>query len=229
MDERTGSSTYYGVQPSAPTWKGSQTIPKLHRFNERCIELFGAASSLADLSPCPPAIRANRDLWVNLDRDGRRLVAQLPFVIVDVHFRSESWWRRSTSSEAVGPKSAQEWNAAETNTANGLSRVTSERLLQETIMFAWQMVNSDRTAGILSFGILAPVAQIIAGLTPQEICEISARNRSTVQIRWADDVEFWRHLLSAANAGDKGRLATLRLRAKLLFCGDLALTDSART
>jgi hypothetical protein len=194
----------------------------VYRFNERCIELIYEVASSSASQTTSVAIAENRGLWINLGVEARRRVANMPFVILDANFKSDDWWRRVSQSlrdPALIHKPAAD-NAGAYSTS-GFPPEASKNLMQETIIFAWQLVGSDRTTAIMSFGMLAPVAGIIAELTPKDIREISTREHSAVRIRWADDVRLWRDFLLAANAGDDDRLAALHLHAKLLICSEI--------
>jgi len=65
-------------------------------------------------------------------------------------------------------------------------------------------------------------ADAIAALTLQQIWTIARRDSRCVRIRWANDPQFWRDVLVAAQAGDERRLAQLHLHAKLILRGELA-------
>jgi hypothetical protein len=222
MDEKSGRTTDKAAQPSPPRWKGAQSIGMVYGFNERCIELLCAVAPSSNSQTTSAAIAENRELWINLNIDARRRIAKIPFVIMDANFKRDDWWHRV--SQSVVDSALSDSPAAENVGAystSGFSPEASKNLMQETIMFAWQLVGSDRTTAIMSFGMVAPVAEIISELTPKEVREISTREHSAVKLRWADDVKLWRDFLLAANAGDDDRLAALHLHAKLLICGDM--------
>lgn len=221
MDENSGRIRDESAQPSPPRWRGAQSIGMVHRFNERCIELLCAVASSSTLGTTTPAVAENREHWISLELEARRRVAKMPFVILDARFRSADWWRRVAQS-ASGPffnEGARE--NPESHNASGLPPEASSKLMHEAMMFAWQLVSADQTTAIMSFGMFAPVAQIIAELTPKDIREIAIRDHSAITLRWADDVQLWREFLVAAKAGDDNRLAAVHLQVKLLLCGDL--------
>lgn len=94
--------------------------------------------------------------------------------------------------------------------------------MHETIMFAWQTARWDRTAAQISLGTSPSVTDVIAALTPQQIRVIATREAQAVRVRWANDSQFWRDLLVAANAADQKGLAALHLHAKLSVCSEPA-------
>lgn len=156
----------------------------------------------------------HREIWLSVNAVARKRAAQLPFVIVDVHFLEEAWWRDSLTtgnqSRDVAPDS------------NGLPNVESEHLMLETIMFAWQTARWDRTVAQISFAMLPSVVDIVAALTPQQLREIAARSPQALRVRWSEDVVFWRDLLTAAGDEDPKRLSDLQLHAKLALCGHIS-------
>jgi hypothetical protein len=198
----------------------------VHRFNERCIELLCAVAS-SSTPGTAPAVAENREHWITLDLEARGRFAKMPFVIVDAHFKNADWWRRVARSAADPSLNERAGENLESNSANGLPHDASKNLMHEAIMFAWQLVSSDRTTAIMAFGMLASVTEIIGELTPKDIREIATREHSAIAIRWADDVQLWRELLVAANAGDDNRLAALHLQVKLLLCGELPQDGSS--
>jgi hypothetical protein len=192
--------------PSAARWKGGDSLDSIYRFNERTLGLLSgvALNSL----PCDMA----RELSSGLDKEIIRRAAQLPFVILDVHFTNETWWHRVVELNAVptvapGP---YHWPAK-----------VVEPLMQEIIILAWHGVKSDRRVAQLSFGMSPGVAHVIASLSPQQLTQIAHSYSSELRLRWQDNADFWSQLLRAARNGDQDALEEIRLHAKLLLCGEL--------
>ena len=137
-------NSHEAMSATAPRWKRSQSLDLVHELNEHCLELL-AGVAVADAGSRFPLVSANRDLWAQLRPEARKRAALLPFVILDLHFADETWWQRAIGAPAS--------NLHEPNSANWLPSELSERLVQETLMFAWQMARSDRTAAQVSFGM----------------------------------------------------------------------------
>lgn len=214
MEESARRAPRQPTQPSPPRWKGIRSLDLVYQLNERCIELLYelAANSAHDRSL--PIITEHRDLWTRLEPAARQAVARMPFVITDAHFREEVWWRRVIEARADETESEAE--------SNGLPREASEHLMHETTMLAWQTARWDHTVAQMSLAMSSSVAAIISALTPQQIRVICARECHAIRVRWADDVQFWLDLLTAAVTHDDDRLDDLRLHAKLLLCSELA-------
>jgi hypothetical protein len=198
--------------PVAPRWKGRDSLDLVYGLNERCFELLsGVAMTLipGELA----GIAQNRELWSGLDSEAIKRAGRFPFVILDVHFTNQTWWqqvlRASETSAAVAPNPGH-WPTK-----------LAEPLMQETLIFAWHSVKWDRRVARLSLGMSPEVVDIIAGLSPQQLADISHRHSSELCLRWQDDADFWSQLLRAARNGDSDALDEIHLHAKLLLCGEL--------
>ena len=214
MSESNHGVTPDPAPPVPPRWKGIQSLDLVHQLNERCIELLCDVAAADSRHTALPIITENREIWVRLEPEARHRAARMPFVIVDAKFSDDAWWRRVAESLANG--------AGAEAPSNGLPRESSEQLMNEMTMFAWQTARWDQTVAQLSLGMTPSVAKVIAALTPKQVREISARESQVIEVRWANDPPFWRDLLLAAMAGSDERLAELRLHAKLLLCGELS-------
>jgi len=107
----------------APRWKRSPSITLVHQLNEYCLGLL-AGLAAAQIAPEYPLVIENRDLWARLNSEARGRAARLPFVILDLHFASEAWWRRATGGAEAGN--------FEPGLGHGLPPEMSERLVHET-------------------------------------------------------------------------------------------------
>ena len=212
-----------GIENARTTsrWKGTPSIRLAHRLNERCIDLFCelAIDSSPDV-PWPPVL-PNRDLWVRLDAAARKRLAEFPFVIVDVRFKDETWWR-SLGQEALAPP----WDDL-------ISDATPQRydyLALETLMFAWHVAREDRQVAQMLLAMAPAVAECVAALTMQQVRALGLHGARFLRIRWDDKPQFWRELLISALDEDEAALAELQRDAKLLFCGELLhVTPSQRS
>ena len=194
-----------------PRWKGATSIQLAHQLNERCIELLSElASNAAIADTLPPLVCENRDLWSDLRFESRRRLAALPFVLVDVCFRDEQWWRGR--GKLPSPTEFRE---------GGLRSDHCQDLLLETLMFAWQVAREDNHVAQIIFAMTRPVARIIAALTIRDIRALATAQTCSLRIRWGENALFWRELLERVRGEDALALEDSMLHAKLLFCGDL--------
>lgn len=211
MEESPSSARSESEPPSPPRWKGVQSLDLVRQLNLRSVELLCRVAEICDSTL--EAVALNREAWIGLSRDARHSLAMLPFVLVDARFMDVDWWR-SVSVIDVHQHGAR-------RDPNGLPEDSSAELMQETLMFAWQTARWDRLAAQFLLGMSFRVANIIAGLTPQQVRTIAEREPHAVRIRWGDDPLFWRDLLSAASMADFQRLAALQLTGKLRICSEL--------
>ena len=198
--------------PSPPRWKGKQSLELVCQLNLRCIGFLCDLVASDALGVPSSRVTENRECWLRLSSDARHRAAQMPFIIVDVEFRNEAWWRRVVDSNAAGAGPA----------INGIRREANAQLAQEVLMFAWQTARWDRAVARQLFGMASSVAEIIAVLTPHQVLDIASREHLSVRVRWAENVPFWKDFLMAAANSDDDRLADVHLYAKLLLCGELA-------
>ena len=205
-------TSHEAMSATAPRWKRRQSLDLVHQLNEHCLELLAGVAA-ADAGSELPLVSANRDLWAQLRPEARKRAALLPFVILDLYFADEAWWQRAIAAPAS--------TLHEPDSTNWLPSELSERLVQETLMFAWQMARSDRTAAQVSFAMRPTVAAIIGELTPGQVRDIASRESRIIHVRWQQDGRFWRELLLAAEAQDDEAIAELHLHAKLQLLGPL--------
>jgi hypothetical protein len=158
-------------------------------------------------------LKANRNLWCQLNTEARWRLAAFPFVIVDVRFRDEAWWR--------GQAKVQDHVVAARGARDEFLRESRESLLLETLMFAWQVAREDTRVAQILFAMTQPVARLVSSLAMQEIRTVAIERSNFLRVRWDDNAQLWRDLLVAVATDDEIALEELRLQAKLLFCGDL--------
>ena len=185
-----------GTTTTAPRWKRSQSLKLVYQLNAHCFELIADVAATDESLDCP-LVSDHRELWVELDSEARRRMARLPFVILDLHFADEAWWRSAID------ESTSAMHVHEPDSTNRLPRELSERLAHETLMFAWQMARTDRTATQVLFAMRASVAEMIGALTPGQVRDIAVRRSGGIQVRWNEDNRFWRDLLLAARCGKR--------------------------
>lgn len=214
MNEFTANDEAIEQQPSPPPrWKGARSIGLAHQLNEQCIELLCDLAAVSSAQSPLPFVAMNRDLWRGLEISARKRLAVFPFVIVDLRFKDDEWWR------ALGGERSDV--AADSVIPNGIPSKRYEYLLLETLMFAWQAAREDRHVAQMVFSMTPSVASRIAALAMQQIRTLAVESTPFLRIRWDDDSRFWRELLIAAREADEEALGVLRHHAKLLFCGEL--------
>jgi hypothetical protein len=210
MDNKLADIDRKGVSPS-PRWKGARSLKLAQELNTRCIDLLCDCAAMPFVEGLPMMLRANRNLWCQLNAQARWRLAAFPFVIVDVRFRDEVWWRGKGKMQGV----------AEPPLPDAFLREPRESLLLETLMFAWQVAREDPRVAQILFAMTQPVAHLISSLAMQDIRTIAIERSNFLRFRWDDNAQLWRELLVAVTTDNEEALDELRLHAKLLFCGDL--------
>jgi len=141
-------------------------------------------------------------------------LALFPFVIVDMKFTDDAWWRMaagngaraSNHSGAAAPPMCWDW------------------LALETLMFGWQVAREDRIVASMLFAMSLPVADCIAALSMQQVRTVAVTSAEHLRLRWDHHPRLWRELLHASRERDEAELEEVRRLAKLYFCGELIHT-----
>jgi hypothetical protein len=193
--------------PTPPRWKGRDSLDLAYLLNCRFFKVVSDLAAITDTQGWP-VMEQNRALWSALNAQAIERAARFPFLILDVHFLSDTWWREVIGGAAA--TSVYHWPAS-----------VSDQLMSETLIFAWHTAKWDRGVARLSLGMSPAVAELIAALTPQQLSTISARHSGALRLRWQDDADFWTRLLVAAREGDEDELADIHLHANLRLSGAL--------
>jgi hypothetical protein len=211
------------LPPPIPTyeWRGVHALKRIHALNERCLEVMAQLARAERERTNVEIIDRLRSLWRGMDMLACRRAARAPILLVDVHFRSEEWWRWARD--------------ARSGHRRGLlvrpcfpPRMASE-LMRETLMLAWSTAGVDRATAFVLLGMTPSVGSIIAELGPQDVERIAARHSGHLRPRWEDCPAFWRKLLKTACDADEDSLRDVHLHSIQLIGGALisVLDDSA--
>jgi hypothetical protein len=192
---------------ASPRWSGAPSIELAHQLNVQCVELI-CELTVSPHPTLPAFVLQNRDLWRLLEPEARQRVAAFPFVIVDLRFKDDDWWRQVSGRLST--------NSAEFPPFGDL--------VLETLLFARQSAREHVNVAKAMFAMTSAVASLIASLTLSQVRAVALGNTSELRVRWDNDPEFWRDLLIACRAGESEDLGTIRRQAKLLFCGELIPT-----
>jgi hypothetical protein len=152
-----------------------------------------------------------------LDPEAISRAAGLPFLIVDVHFTNEGWWRTAWSNTKT---------TAENVAAGFWPSNVAKQLMSEVLVFARHAARVDCLAACLVLGMAPGVVGIVRQLTPEHLATVSESRGDSLRLRWQDDFEFWVHLLNAAHHRDRQALSVARMHAQLLFAGGLMSSSS---
>jgi len=187
--------------PTPPRWMGADSLELVYRLNERCFVLLKEGAT------------QHRELWSGLAAEAIQRAARLPFLIVDVHFIDEAWWR----SVLLNPQGL----IGQGSNACLWPPEAAQKFMSEVLVFAWHIARWDRRVARLVLGMVPSVVELFRGLTPQELDAVSALQGGTLRLRWQESQEFWARLVRASRDGDSEALADIHLHAKLLLSGEL--------
>lgn len=195
------------------TWRGAQTIRRVHALNERCLELLTQIARTDRQKISIPIVHMHRALWRGLNATSRRRAARMPFLLVNVNFQSAPWW-----CAAQNP-SPQRRQARIQNTA--IAGKVAGELMRETLMLAWSTATFDRGIASVLLGMSPAVTSIVTELGPQDVERIASRYRQHLCPRWQDFPAFWGKLLTAARDGNDDAIQECRLHGVQLIGGEL--------
>jgi hypothetical protein len=211
MSKRTPDNKGRSRAPSAPSWKGQESLILVHRLNQRALLAVAELAQSTQPSEVPTLIN-DRALWAALDPQAIQRLTRLPFVLLDAHFSSEHTWRTITYPPAPTstPPLAQPWLPP-----------TANALMTELLIFAWHAVRADRRLPRLLLGMAPAVMESIAALMPEHLTSLATLCSGNLRLRWQDHSDLWRHALLTAQSGDASALAEVHLHTQLLYCSEL--------
>jgi hypothetical protein len=203
---------------SLPAWKwtGAQTLDFVYALNERCLQLLGRRVTEEDrgFPECDTLeIRAAfKKLWFALDEPARRRAAKCPFLLIDIRFQNEKWWRAVADGAT--------FDDAKISGPSIFPAEPARELSAETLTVAWHTARSDSRIASQVLGLATGVVDIVASLGPREIQRIAARLSHQLRPRWESNPEFWEQLLRTAVGGDATSMSDFHLHGLQLLGGE---------
>jgi len=201
-------------------WTGAESLDLVHELNERCLEILEKLAERKSeeirTDNAFEIVRLHRDLWRGLDKTARRRASGCPFLLVDVKFQNEAWWRSAKDDCSEPGKGAV--------TASFFPAKVARELMGETLMLAWLTARSDRRTATLLLGLAPAVADIVASLRPRDIRRIVARHSRQLRPRWEALPRFWQQLLVAASGENDDSLFDVHLNGLQLLGAELIPT-----
>ena len=215
-NESSGKRAAQAAALSPPRWRGARSLELVYQLNDRCLEFLSQMAAGSEDNCTLELVNVHRALWRQLDPNARQRAARLPFVLMDVHFADSRWWDRARrpAVQAVAPP------------APCFPREIGEKLMNETLMFAWHIAQADSRAASPIIGMTPEVVATVAGLSAHELRDIAAQHAGEIEPRWRTSPHWWGALLAAAISDNQVALADIHLQAKLLLCGELLRSDN---
>lgn len=201
-----------------PPWPGVPCLELVHEFNERFIGETAELVRESDAGTLPEMIRMHRDLWVALDPPACRRASRCPFLLADIHFRDEAWWRRAQNDES--------WQSGPVG-SRLFARRRAVELMRDALTVAWCTARQDTRLAATLLAMSDGVARVVAKLGLHHLRLIPYRHHQQLRPRWDHMSSFWGRLLSAASRDDVEALHDLQLHAYQLADADSGLPVSA--
>jgi hypothetical protein len=204
---------------SLPAWKwtGAQTLEFVYALNDRCLQVLGR--QVTEEHPAFPQYdtsemrAACKKLWSELDEAARLRAAKCPFLLIDMRFQNEKWWREVADGASSTDEKSSDFGIFPAEPARELSA--------EALTLAWHTTRSDARIAAQVLGLAPGVVGIIASLGPREVQRIAARHSQQLRPRWENNPAFWEQLLRTAAGGNAASLSEFHLYGLQLLGGDL--------
>jgi len=200
-------------------WSGVPILGLVHKLNECGIDTLQRLARTGRPEHVPDLVASLRSLWRNLDVTDRQRAATCPFLLLDVHFQNETWWRLCRQSRLPRRQDVARFR--------GLPAKPGATLMRESLVLAWHTARLNPRASCLLLGISPAVADLIAAMGLQDIERLAESQHSHLRPRWEDRPYFWRQLLVAARNRDDDTLRELHVHGLQLAGGEL-IQDRAR-
>ena len=193
-------------------WSSAYTLERVRYLNEKYLAAVAASTQGEDMPCSIKAINLYRDLWRRMDARLCGRIAHIPVLLADLYFESPKWWRWIARQ---GPQPVRTAGASEP-----LPITSGTPLLREMLLEACVIARSHPSAARLVLGMSPPVVAAISDLQASEIDSIAVTYARDLQLRWSDNLIFWRNLLLAAVGGSEAEIAAVRLHSLQLLANN---------
>jgi hypothetical protein len=191
-------------------------LAPLYQVNERCLMLLAEAARQETRCTSPLVIALRRPLLA-MTPEMRARASRRALLLLDMAFRDFPWWFGARAHPRRATRTLLEPELFPAPSARPLARAT--------LVLAWHSVRADRIAASALLGLSRPVAEIIAGLTLEELDWIAERRFRTLRPRWEDRPEQWRKLLLSAEGSDFRRGREFNVQSLKLLAGELLASE----
>jgi hypothetical protein len=192
------NATLYADAPQASRWDPALFEP-LAELNEEVLAALLEPPVATEL-PRPGSLAWQ---WRGLAPEGRRRMADCPFLLLDLGLAQPRLWAEGGCQLTAGLEGVAEPIAVERRLDPGL--------LHRALLYAWHLTRTHRQAARLALGMGGVVADALAARRLASLEQLAALQPSWIRPRWSDRPLLWQGWLSAA-AFDRGsELERLRL------------------
>jgi hypothetical protein len=172
-------------------------LARLRELNGDYLEFLSDAQTAEAFGGCELPTGILRALAA-LSPDARRVFAASPFALFSLRFSDAEFWSRAIQNITREPAIARYGCMA-----------TPDRprcaFVAVALTFAWHVVQSDRMAARLLFGIPDAVGRILAHASLSRLGQL-AGEPGLIAPRWSNNPRFWPDILKFAAVKDWSRL-----------------------
>ncbi|MGH8258960.1 MAG: hypothetical protein ACREUG_04650 [Steroidobacteraceae bacterium] len=214
-EDRGAAAAAQGARPLwVPlSWLQADALEALAELNEQCLELLCEQAVARTARPRPPLLRDLEALWYSLDTGARRRAARCPFLLADAGF-SRVARRPWQYDHGIRDRDGFESPAAFFTVPRTVS------VTRLVLAYAWHLVRSEPVAGRLFLGLTVQGAELIAARSLRQVIQLAEGEPGLLRPRWADRLQVWRDLLTAAKGGEPAALERFRMRGLQLLAAD---------
>jgi hypothetical protein len=197
---------------AAGDWLAGGVLDPLLEINAQCVELL--CSMAQAQSAALPMLVELAPLWRSLSDEGRRRLAQSPYLLVDAGFNDEARWRRLQRHGVNDQPRDLRAGCFPSDRAPGFAR--------RVLVYGWHLARAHRSVARIALGMTPTCLDRIAELSLRDLDWVCEQHPGWVRPRWEAQPLVWRQMLAAAVNADGAALQQASLRGiQLLAAGAL--------
>ena len=183
--------------------QGVDPVP-LADLNAECLGLLAMRAADGNpADPAPPLLVTLRETWAKLPAQAVRKLSAAPFSLFDAGFASAPRWLELRTRGVHDQSQPSEPAYFEPAAARSITR--------RMLVYGWHLARSRPRAACLVFGATSSAIQSLAACSLTALEAAADRNADALRPRWANQIGFWRELLTASASGADTRLHELLL------------------
>ena len=195
---------------AAGDWLAGGVLDPLAEINGQCIDLL---CGMADRDAAAlPILGELAPLWRALSDEGRRRLADCPYLLVDAGFSDEARWRRLQQRAVADQPRELRAGCFAGERAAGFGR--------RVLVYGWHLARAHRSVARIVLGMSPACMDRIATLSLRELESVCELHPGWVRPRWELRPLVWRQMLAAAVNADAPAMQQASLRGiQLLAAG----------
>jgi hypothetical protein len=199
---------------AAGDWLAGGVLDPLVEINGQCIDLL---CGMAERDPAAlPILGELAPLWRALSEEGRRRLADCPYLLVDAGFSDEARWQRLQQRVVNDQPRELRSGCFAGERAVGFSR--------RVLVYGWHLARAHRSVARIVLGMSPSCLDRIATLSLRELEGVCEQHPGWVRPRWESQPLVWRQMLTAAVSADDSAMQQVSLRGiQLLAAGTIGL------